>query len=149
MLRLNPLFHLIIREDYRRYKLPIAQLSEHSTSGLLRWAETITKVWWALEIVEAAARAGAHAIKLQTYTADTMTLKCDMAASRSTTLIHYGQAEICMTLQMAHTPWEWHAPIMNVWMGFNMPAHLWWNSDFLEDLNVPPTKLRLKIIISH
>jgi pseudaminic acid synthase len=66
----------------------------------------------AMAIVEAAAASGAHALKLQTYTADTMTLDLregefliDDARSpwRGTSLYQL--------YQLAHTPWEWHAPI--------------------------------------
>jgi pseudaminic acid synthase len=66
----------------------------------------------ALEIVEAAAKTGAHALKIQTYTPDTMTLDLDerefhisdpssLWAGRSLYKL-YGQA---------YTPWEWHQPI--------------------------------------
>ena len=66
----------------------------------------------ALEIVEAAAKTGAHALKIQTYTPDTMTLDLDErefhisdpSSLWAGTSLHklYGQA---------HTPWEWHQPI--------------------------------------
>src|SRR6186997_500067 len=66
----------------------------------------------ALRIVEAAAESGAHALKIQTYTPDTMTLDIDEGefvisdpkspwAGRSLYKL-YGEA---------HTPWEWHQPI--------------------------------------
>lgn len=68
----------------------------------------------ALKIVEAAAAAGAHALKLQTYTADTMTL--DIAAeeffiSDEQSLWH-GRS-LYDLYQEAHTPWEWHKPIFD------------------------------------
>ena len=66
----------------------------------------------ALEIVEVAARTGAHALKIQTYTPDTMTLDLeerefhisDPGSLWAGTSLYklYGQA---------HTPWEWHKPI--------------------------------------
>jgi len=66
----------------------------------------------ALKIVEAAAKAGAHALKLQTYTADTMTLNIDEGE------FHISDPDSLWTgtslyklYQDAHTPWEWHAPI--------------------------------------
>jgi len=67
----------------------------------------------ALAIVEAAADAGAHAIKLQTYTPDTMTLDLDegeffISDPKS---LWVGQS-MHKLYEQAHTPWEWHAPIM-------------------------------------
>lgn len=63
----------------------------------------------ALAIVDAAADAGAHAIKLQTYTADTMTLKGAYVIQDPTSL-WYGR-ELHELYQEAHTPWEWHRPL--------------------------------------
>src|SRR4051812_35764558 len=68
----------------------------------------------ALAIVEAAAKTGAHALKLQTYTADTITLDVkenefkiqDEKSLWNGKTLHKLYAE-------AYTPWEWHAPIMN------------------------------------
>ena len=67
----------------------------------------------ALEIVDAAAESGADAVKLQTYTADTMTL--DLRApgfviDDPKSLWHGRQ--LYELYQEAHTPWEWHQPIM-------------------------------------
>ena len=66
----------------------------------------------ALEIVEAAARCGAAAVKLQTYTPDTMTLDLDEGE------FHIGDpnslwtgTSLCKLYGEAHTPWEWHKPI--------------------------------------
>ena len=66
----------------------------------------------ALAIVDAVAEAGAHALKLQTYTADTMTIDHDegefFISDRSSPW--YGQSLYAL-YQQAHTPWEWHEPI--------------------------------------
>lgn len=66
----------------------------------------------ALEIVDAAAASGAHALKLQTYTADTMTL--DLEAGDfligDPKSLWRGQS-LYRLYQEAHTPWEWHEPI--------------------------------------
>jgi N-acetylneuraminate synthase len=67
----------------------------------------------ALAIVDAAAGAGAHAIKLQTYTADSMTL----AIKEGEFFINDEQSlwkghSLHDLYKLAHTPWEWHAPIM-------------------------------------
>ena len=67
----------------------------------------------ALKIVAAAAEAGAHALKLQTYTADTMTL----AINEGEFFISDEQSlwkgkSLHELYKLAHTPWEWHGPIM-------------------------------------
>src|SRR3546814_4839645 len=66
----------------------------------------------ALQIVEAAARAGAHALKLQTYTADTMTLDLsegEFFIKDPNSL--WAGTSLYDLYEKAHTPWEWHAPI--------------------------------------
>src|SRR2546423_4589710 len=66
----------------------------------------------AFAIVDAAAEAGAHAVKIQTYTADTMTLAIGRGEF---TIDEPGSLWKVRTLHdlydEAHTPWEWHAPI--------------------------------------
>jgi len=66
----------------------------------------------ALQIVEAAAKAGAHALKLQTYTADTMTLDLDQGEFfiKDPNSLWAGSS-LYDLYQRAHTPWEWHPPI--------------------------------------
>ena len=67
----------------------------------------------ALEIVEAAAQAGAHAIKLQTYTADTMTLDVRGGSFEINDPDSLWTGKNLHDLyKEAYTPWEWHAPIM-------------------------------------
>jgi N-acetylneuraminate synthase len=100
----------------------------------------------ALAIVDAAAAAGAHAIKLQTYTADTMTLDLDadeffIGDPQS---LWVGQSMHSL-YGRAHTPWDWHAPIMERATSkglicFSSPFD---ESavDFLETLNVPSYKI--------
>lgn len=64
----------------------------------------------ALAIVEAAHRVGASAVKMQTYTADTLTLDCDDEAFR----IHGGLWDgrtLHELYREAHMPWDWHAPL--------------------------------------
>ena len=100
----------------------------------------------ALEIVEAAAKAGVHALKLQTYTADTMTL--DVAEGEffidDSKSLWQGHS-LYELYQKAHTPWEWHQPIFNRCqelgiLGFSTPFDVT-AVDFLESLNVPCYKI--------
>ncbi len=66
----------------------------------------------ALEIVEAAAKTGAHALKIQTYTPDTMTLDVkdgDFFISEPTSL--WKGRSLYELYGEALTPWDWHGPI--------------------------------------
>lgn len=66
----------------------------------------------ALEIVRAAKRTGADAIKLQTYTADTITLRCDKEDFKLLSDSPWASHSNLWDLyNKAHTPWEWHEPI--------------------------------------
>jgi len=100
----------------------------------------------ALDIVKAAARAGAHALKLQTYTADTMTL--DLKEGEffiSDPESPWTGKSLYDLYQQAYTPWEWHEPLMRraneLGMAcFSTPFDAT-AVDFLESLNVPCYKI--------
>jgi pseudaminic acid synthase len=100
----------------------------------------------ALEIVEAAARAGAHALKIQTYTADTMTLNLehgDFFIDDPNNL--WKGTSLHKLYQQAYTPWEWHKPIFDRcrelgMIGFSTPFDAT-AVDFLESLEVPCYKI--------
>lgn len=100
----------------------------------------------ALAIVDAAAKAGAHALKIQTYTADTMTL--DLSGGEffigDSGSLWQGKS-LYKLYQEAYTPWEWHKPIFDRcrelgMIGFSTPFDET-AVDFLESLNVPFYKI--------
>ena len=64
----------------------------------------------ALKIIEEAKKAGADAVKLQTYTADTITLDCDTEDFQIHGGLWDGQT-LYDLYQKAHMPWEWHKPL--------------------------------------
>ena len=100
----------------------------------------------ALEIVDAAAAHGADAIKLQTYTAATMTLNVRMPGFviEDPKSLWAGR-QLYELYEEAHTPWDWHAPIMARAAShgvacFSTPFDAT-SVDFLESLNVPAYKI--------
>jgi pseudaminic acid synthase len=100
----------------------------------------------ALEIVDAAAGSGAHALKLQTYTADTMTIDIQDSDFHITDPNSLWEGNSLHNLyQQAHTPWEWHEPIFERARKHGMAA---FSSpfdetavNFLLDLDVPCFKI--------
>jgi N-acetylneuraminate synthase len=99
----------------------------------------------ALEIVETAAKAGAHALKLQTYTADTMTLDVDHKDFLIDDLDLWKGHSLHRLYQTAHTPWEWHGPLFERCrelglVCFSTPFDET-AVDFLETLDVPCYKV--------
>jgi N-acetylneuraminate synthase len=100
----------------------------------------------AIAIVEAAARAGAHALKLQTYTPDTMTLDVpdgDFYISDPTSL--WKGHSLYELYGKAYTPWEWHQPLFDRCKQLGMVAFSTPFDasavDFLETLDVPCYKI--------
>ena len=100
----------------------------------------------ALEIVEAAAKSGAHALKIQTYTPDTMTLDLDereFHISDPNSL--WAGTSLYKLYSEAYTPWEWHKPIFDRArelgiICFSTPFDDT-AVDFLENLDVPCYKI--------
>ncbi len=100
----------------------------------------------ALEIVEAAAKAGAHALKIQTYTPDTMTIDLD---EREFHISDPGSLWAGTSLYKlygeAYTPWEWHKPIFDRARELGIiPFSTPFDDtavDFLESLDVPCYKI--------
>lgn len=96
-----------------------------------------------LAIIDEMANAGVHAVKLQTYTADTMTLRGAHRIDDPSSL-WFGR-ELYELYEEAHTPWAWHAPLFQRakergLLAFSSPFD---ESavDFLETLDVPAYKI--------
>ncbi|MBU8881198.1 pseudaminic acid synthase [Bacillus sp. FJAT-29790] len=100
----------------------------------------------ALQIVEAAAEAGVDALKLQTYTADTMTLDINEGEFfiDNPDSLWKGQS-LYHLYQEAYTPWEWHEPIFKRCRELGLiPFSSPFDEtavDFLEELEVPCYKI--------
>lgn len=114
----------------------IAEMSGNHNQSLQR----------ALAIVDAAAEAGADAVKLQTYTAETMTL--DVRAPGfviDDPKSLWSGRQLFELYQQAYTPWEWHAPIMQ--RAAERGLHCFSSPfdetavDFLQSLDVPAFKI--------
>ncbi|WP_123041900.1 pseudaminic acid synthase [Cohnella candidum] len=100
----------------------------------------------ALRIVDAAAESGAHALKLQTYRADLMTLDLEEGDFfiGDPASLWKGQS-LYKLYEQAYTPWEWHKPIFDRCrerglIPFSTPFHPD-AVDFLEELDVPFYKI--------
>lgn len=98
----------------------------------------------AIDSVKAAKKSGADAIKIQTYTADTLTLNCDAPDFRLGKGLWEGETFYTL-YQKAYTPWEWHEDIFRVareegLICFSTPFDKT-AVDFLEDLDNPIYKI--------
>lgn len=121
---------------YNQPPFIIAEMSGNHNQSLER----------ALELVDLAAKTGANAIKLQTYTADTMTLDISRDEFYIQDKNNLWQGNSLYSLyEQAHTPWEWHQPIMERarQLGLECFSSPFDESsvDFLESLNVPCYKI--------
>ena len=99
----------------------------------------------ALSIVDAAKAAGADAVKIQTYTADTITLDCDNEYFRTQDGTLWEGRTLYDLYDEAHTPWEWHEAIFDHARKigidcFSTPFDLT-AVDFLENLSAPAYKI--------
>lgn len=112
----------------------IAELSANHNNDLER----------ALHIVRAAAAAGADAVKLQTYTADTLTIPSDRPEFQVTGTI-WEKETLYSLYQQAALPWDWHRPILDeasrLGMRFLSTPFDFSAVDFLEDLGVDLYKI--------
>lgn len=99
----------------------------------------------ALEIVKAAAKAGAHAFKIQTYTPDTMTLNIQDGDFRIESSGLWKGKSLYELYKEAYTPWEWHQAIFECCkdlglIPFSTPFDET-SLEFLESLDVPCYKI--------
>jgi N-acetylneuraminate synthase len=98
----------------------------------------------ALKLIDAAAKAGATAVKFQTYTADTMTLDLpELSVSEGHQL--WSERSLYSLYQEAHTPWDWHPKLFARCRDLNViPFSSPFDStavDFLESLDAPMYKI--------
>jgi pseudaminic acid synthase len=121
-------------QDQGKNVLFIAEVSANHLGSLER----------AKEIVIAASKAGASAIKFQTYTADTMTLDIDKFKVSDDHEL-WGGRRLHSLYQEAHTPWEWHSELFELCRSLNV---LPFSSPFdlsaielLESLDAPMYKI--------
>ena len=113
----------------------VAELSANHGNSLER----------ALQAVEAAAKVGADAIKLQTYTPDTLTLKSSAPPFVVKTKNEWAGRTLHDLYAEAMTPWEWHKPIMEAAASFGMACFSTpfdaTAVQFLAELKVPAWKV--------
>lgn len=97
------------------------------------------------QLVRAAAAAGADAVKLQTYTADTVTIDCDNDCFRISGGTIWDGSNLYALYRQAYTPWEWHEPLQQLaqecGLGFFSTPFDNTAVDFLEKLSVPCHKV--------
>ena len=113
----------------------VAELSANHGGSLEHAAKTI----------RAAAKAGANAVKLQTYTADTLTIDCDNQYFRIGGGTVWDGKTLYSLYKEAYTPWEWHADLEKVakecGLDFFSTPFDETAVDFLEELGVPCHKV--------
>ncbi len=104
-------------------------------------------------IIEAAARAGADAVKLQTYTPDSLTIDSDSPMFRVTTENSWSGKTLYNLYREAQTPWEWHATLKQVAHehGLEFFSTPFDRSavDFLAELGVPAYKIASFELVDH
>jgi pseudaminic acid synthase len=121
-----------IGNDYEPYV--IAEMSANHNGNI----ET------AFRIIDEARKAGADAVKIQTYTPDTITLDSDLPDFQIKGGLWDGKT-LYELYEWAHTPWEWHKPLFEHARKVGIPifSSPFDNTavDLLEDLNAPAYKI--------
>jgi len=102
------------------------------------------KIENALRLIDVAKKAGADAVKIQTYTPDTITLKCDREDFKIKGGLWDGRT-LYDLYEEAHTPWEWHKLLFEYArkIGITLFSSPFDSTaiDLLEDLNAPAYKI--------
>lgn len=121
-----------IGKDYKPYI--IAEMSANHNGDISN----------AYNIIKMAKKCGADALKMQTYTPDTLTLNCVFSDFQLTEGLWSGQS-LYQLYQSAFTPWEWHKPLFEFAhkVGITIFSSPFDNSavDLLENLNSPAYKI--------
>jgi len=98
----------------------------------------------AYKIIDMAKASGADAVKMQTYTADTLTIDCDLPDFQLTDGLWAGRS-LHNLYKEAFTPWDWHKPLFDYAkkVGITIFSSPFDNTavDLLEDLNTPAYKI--------
>jgi len=119
-------------------KQPVYIIAEMSANHGQRYDE-------AVKIIRAAKEAGADAIKLQTYTPDTITIDCDNEYFRIGKGTIWEGKTLYKLYQEAYTPWEWQPKLKEIAndLGMDLFSTPFDNTavDFLEKMNVPAYKI--------
>ena len=99
----------------------------------------------AIKIIHAAMEAGADCLKIQTYTADTLTLDCDNEYFQIKQGTLWDGTTLHKLYQQAYTPWEWHKELFDYAREIGIPLFSTpfdkTAVDFLEELNNPIIKI--------
>lgn len=107
--------------------------------------ESFAGLWTAEAIIRAAKEAGADAVKLQTYTPDTITLDCDNDYFQITQGTIWDGTTLHKLYEEAYTPWEWQPKLMELANGLGMEC---FSSpfdatavDFMREMDMPAYKV--------
>lgn len=99
----------------------------------------------AVKIIEAARDSGADAIKIQTYTADTITLDCDNKYFQITQGTLWDGTTLHKLYEKAYTPWQWQPKLKKIaeenGLDFFSSPFDFTSVDFLEEMNIPAYKI--------